>query len=123
MRKSLIKVVQKCTGNQQVINRDGLLGHRGCTVGITKDAITRGMVLSFGVTSVDELERLTVGKRTTHHQITGDRVMLEALKHLTREELQIKSAGVTRAVRLTWASLTRSHVRRLKSHCINLKCI
>ena len=121
MRKSLIKVVQECTGDQQIIDRDGLLGHRGCTVGITQDAVTRSMVLSLGVTRVDELERLTIGQRTTHNQITSDRIVLEAFEHFSTEQFQVESAGITRRVRLTRTRKLRGVYRRLKSHCIKLK--
>jgi hypothetical protein len=68
------------------------------------------------VTRVDELQRFTVGQRTTHNQIPSDSIMLESFEHLSTEQLQVESTGITRRVRLTWASQTRSHGRRLKSH-------
>jgi hypothetical protein len=77
------------------------------------------MVLSACATRVDKLETLAVLKSTAHNQITSDRVMLEALKHFSGKELQVKSAGVTRAVILTLARKLRGVRRRLKSHCSN----
>ena len=54
------------------------------------------METSVHASSVDELKRLTVLQRALHDKVTSDGVMLEALEHLTREELQIKFILVTR---------------------------
>jgi hypothetical protein len=74
------------------------------------------MVFSLGVTRVDELQGLTIGQGPTHNQIASDSIMLETFEHFSTEKLQIESAGITRAIRLTRAcKLSRVH-RRLKSH-------
>jgi hypothetical protein len=68
------------------------------------------------VTGVDELKRFAVLKSTAHNQVPSDSIVLETFEHFTRKELQVKSAGITRRVRLTRARKLRGVSRRLKSH-------
>ena len=102
-----VSVKFKSRANQQVITSDGLLSHRRCTVGVTEDCVSGGVVLSRGATSVDELHRFAVLQRTLHDKITSDSIILEAFEHLSTEQLQVESAGVTRSISLTRTSQTR----------------
>ena len=86
MSQSLVEVVDKCAGDQQIINGDELLGHRRCAVAVTQNGVTRSMELSLGATSVQELHRLAVLQRTTGNQVTSDCIVLETFEHFATKQ-------------------------------------
>ena len=116
MSKGLVQVIKECTGDQKVINSDGLLGHRRRTVAVAKDGVTRSVVFSFGPTRVNELKSFTTLQGPLHDKITGDRVVLEAFEHLACEQFEIKSARITRTIKLTSACKRSCQRRSLLRH-------
>ena len=102
MRKRFIQVVDECAGDQQIINGDGLLGHRRCTIGVTENALPGVWNSAFCATRVDELQRLAVLQGTLLDKIPSDCRVLESFKASHLKKASDKERGlISRGVSLT----------------------
>jgi hypothetical protein len=81
MSQGLIEIIHEGGADQQVIDHDGLLCHRGITG--AKNGGARRMETSVHATCVDKLKTLAVLQRALHDEVTSDGVVLETFEHLT----------------------------------------
>lgn len=99
-----------------MITSDRFFGHRRRTVGVTEDAIARGVIFSRCATREDELQGLAVLQGALLDHVASDLLTLEGLEHLTGKEGEQQGTGISSPIKCTRPCKGGLERRRLMCH-------